>query len=246
MDTQKTGDGAAVLRADGLVKDRGSVRVLDGLSLEVAQGEMLCLLGKNGAGKTTTLHLFLGFMRPTAGTVRVGTSDPARSPAQARAQLAYVPETVALYEHLSAVENLDYLLVAGGQATLSRSALLQILARAGLPEPAARRPARTYSKGMRQKVVIALALAKKARALLLDEPTTGLDPQAVGELSSVVEELRAQGIAVLAATHDLAWAHATADRIGIIREGKVADLIATAQASPQSIASRYFDSLSTR
>jgi len=230
---------ASILRADGLVMNHGGVRVLDGLSLEVKPGEMLCLLGKNGAGKTTTLHLFLGFMRPAAGSAQVASWNAATHPHEARARIAYVPETVALYEHLNAVENVEYFLAAGGRTNISKSEIVAKLSRAGMSEDATWRPARAYSKGMRQKVVIALALAKNAQALLLDEPSTGLDPKATEELSAITAELRAQGVAILAATHDLAWVHATADRVGIIQHGKILETTKVSDQSPESLASLY-------
>jgi ABC-2 type transport system ATP-binding protein len=183
--------------------------VLHGLDLAVHAGEIYALLGANGAGKSTALNLFLGFLRPQAGTVRVQGIDPAAEPEKARRQLAYIPENVALYEHLSARENVAYLLHLAG-------------ASAGLDAAAHDRRVGGFSKGMRQKVAIGLAVARQVPALLLDEPTSGLDPQAAADFHALLDALRAKDVAVLMVTHDLLGAVDVADRIGFLEGGRLA------------------------
>ncbi|KPF50872.1 ABC transporter ATP-binding protein [beta proteobacterium AAP121] len=216
-----------VLLAESVVAGYGAQPVLQGLTLQVQPGEIYALLGANGAGKTTTLSLFLGFLQPSAGRVRVQGIDPAADATAARRCLAYIPENVALYEHLSAEENLAYLLQLAGQAA-APEALAQALSAAGLDPAAHGRRVGGFSKGMRQKVAIALALARQVPALLLDEPTSGLDPQACAEFNRLLGRLRERGVAVLMVTHDLLGVAEVADRIGFISGGRLQDEVAAA------------------
>ncbi len=214
-----------VLQALGAVVDYGERTILQGLDLAVHAGEIYALLGANGAGKTTTLSLLLGFVRPRSGQVRVQGVDPVTAPAQARALIAYIPENVALYEHLSARENVAYLLELAGQPAAA-GAIGQALSAAGLDAAAHDRRVSGFSKGMRQKVAIALALARRVPALLLDEPTSGLDPQATAEFSRLLMQLRGQGVAILMVTHDLLGAADVADRMGFIAGGRLVEEVA--------------------
>jgi ABC-2 type transport system ATP-binding protein len=214
-----------VLEARGVVAGYGTRTILDGLDLSVHAGEIVALLGANGAGKTTTLNLFLGFVRPLRGEVRVQGIDPVVAPIESRRRLAYIPENVALYDHLSARENVAYLLdLAGQPATVTD--IGAALSAAGLDTDAHARRVSGFSKGMRQKVSIALALARHVPALLLDEPTSGLDPQATAEFNRLLAALRGQGIAVLMVTHDLLGAADVADRIGFIDRGRLVESVA--------------------
>jgi len=205
----------------------GHTPVLQGLNLQIRAGEIYALLGANGAGKTTTLSVFLRFVTPTSGTVRVTGIDPVTEPAKARRQLAYIPENVALYEHLSARENMAYLLDLAGQNP-GQAAIDEALAAASLDNSAFDRRVSGFSKGMRQKVAIALALARKVPALLLDEPTSGLDPQATSEFNRLLGLLRSEGVAVLMVTHDLLSAADIADRIGFLDAGQLLEEVAAA------------------
>jgi ABC-2 type transport system ATP-binding protein len=191
------------------------------LNLCIKPGEVFALLGPNGAGKTTTINLLLGFLKPDSGEAKVDGASVAADPIAARRKLAYIPEQVMLYPRFSGVENLDYFSRLGGRRH-TREELLELLERAGLLVGPADRRVSTYSKGMRQKVGIALALATEAKALLLDEPTSGLDPAASHEFSQLLRQLAGEGVAILMATHDLFRAREDANRIGILIDGKLA------------------------
>lgn len=211
----------AALEAVSLTHSYGAARVLDDLSFSVAPGEIYALLGGNGAGKSTTLSLFLGLMTPTSGVARVRGHDVAADPNAARAQLAYVPESVAFYEQLSARENIDYLLTIAQAPDVSRATIEGALDAVGLARDAWDRRVGGFSKGMRQKVAIALAVARKAPVLLLDEPTSGLDPRATAEFNRLLQTTRERGVATLMVTHDLLSAAEIADRIGFLSNGRI-------------------------
>lgn len=219
--------GGKVLSASAVLAGYGGKCILHGLDLHIGAGEIYALLGANGAGKTTTLSLFLGFVVPASGQVRVGGVDPVAQPAEARRRLAYIPENVALYEHLTARENVAYLLHLAGEAE-DRNAIERALGAAGLDAAAFDRRVAGFSKGMRQKVAIGLALARNVPALLLDEPTSGLDPQATAEFNRLLGLLRQQGVAILMVTHDLLSAADVADRIGFLEGGRLLEEVAAA------------------
>ena len=200
----------------------GEQRVLDRLSLRVPAGSITALLGGNGAGKSTTLATLLGFVRAQSGTVLVAGIDPGTNPDAARRRMAYLPENVALYEHLSAVENADYLLALSDERK-ERGAITEALAAAGLQQRAWDQRLGGFSQGMRQKVAIAVALLRDVPVLLLDEPTSGLDPRATADFNALVQAVRDRGTAVLMVTHDLLSAADVADRIGFLEAGRITD-----------------------
>ena len=216
-----------LLEARGLSKDYGATRALDSLDLAIAPGEVYCLLGPNGAGKTTTINLFLGFVSPSGGKALVSGLDVSTHDRETKQRLAYIPEQVMLYRNLSGLENLEYFAALGGKGALGRERLTDILVEAGLERDVVDRRVSEYSKGMRQKVGIAIAIAKEADVLLLDEPTSGLDPKAANEFSALVERLRNRGVAVLMATHDLFRAKETGTRVGIMRYGRLVTELST-------------------
>lgn len=209
-----------VLHIEGMSVDRGARRIIHSLDLRVAPGEVYALLGGNGAGKTTTLDALLGFVRPSAGKVSVAGLDPVRSPGEVKQLLAYLPENVALYPYLSGAENLRYFAALSGRK-LGAPECAALLAAAGLDAAWHAQRTSKYSKGMRQKVGLAIAGVKSARALLLDEPTSGLDPAAANALALTIQATARAGTAILMASHDLFNVHQVADRIGILREGRL-------------------------
>ena len=229
-----------MLEADKLEKHYGSHRALKALTLTVPGGEVYCLLGANGAGKTTTINLFLNFIEPTSGSARVNGIDVVADPLGSKRQLAYIPEQVMLYAPLTGLENLRYFSALGGR-DLGDAQLRELLVRAGLAVDAIDKAVGAYSKGMRQKVGVAIALAREATALLLDEPTSGLDPKASREFSELVAALRDGGAAILMTSHDLFHAKQTADRIGIMREGSLLTELASADVSHADLEQIYLD-----
>jgi ABC-2 type transport system ATP-binding protein len=212
---------ADVLRAEALSKTFGKQTALHPLNLTVAGGEIVCMLGANGAGKTTTINLFLGFLEPNGGKAVVNGVIVQSDKTAARKHLGYVPEQVALYPSLSGLENLEYFMRLSGAANISEPHLRSLLDKVGLDQAAATRPVQDYSKGMRQKVGLAIALGKNATALLLDEPLSGLDPKAANEFCSLLRVLANEGKAVLMATHDLFRAREISDKIVIMKSGRM-------------------------
>lgn len=213
-----------VIEIHDAVAGYGAATILRGLTLVIQPGEIHVLLGANGAGKTTTLNLLLGFVKVLSGKVRVKGLDPAVEPFAARRLLAYIPENVALYEHLSARENIAYLLDLADQPKDAK-AIEDALCAAGLDRDTHDRRVLGFSKGMRQKVAIGLALTRKVPVLLLDEPTSGLDPQAAGEFTRLLGVLRDQGVSILMVTHDLLGAADVADSIGFLRDGRLLEQV---------------------
>jgi ABC-2 type transport system ATP-binding protein len=221
----------APIEMDGVTLSYGTHGVLDGLSLRVAAGTIYALLGGNGAGKSTALSVLLGFAKPDRGRALLAGIDPVADADGARRRTAYLPENVALYEHLSAVENADYLLALAGQPT-PHDAIVAAFEAAGLQERAWHQRLGGFSKGMRQKVAIAVALLRQVPVLLLDEPTSGLDPRATDDFNRLVAAVRDRGTAVLMVTHDLMSAADVADRIGVIDGGRIIDEAAAEGREP--------------
>ncbi|MBM3763228.1 MAG: ABC transporter ATP-binding protein [Acidobacteria bacterium] len=216
-----------MLQAIGLSKSYGAQTALDGLNLEVKPGEIFCLLGANGAGKTTTINLFLNFIEPTSGLAKINGLDVASDALETKKYIAYIPEQVSLYKNLTGLENLDYFATLASGAAVEKSRLVGYLREVDLPSGAEDRKVSTYSKGMRQKIVIAIAMAKQAKALLLDEPTSGLDPKASNEFSQLIRKLAGNGTAILMATHDLFRAKEDGSRVGIMRQGRLRQVLNT-------------------
>ena len=221
----------SMLEAVEVTKQFGSKVALDCVSLSVSPGDIYCLLGANGAGKTTLINLFLNFLQPSSGALRIGDIEVTQAPLLSKQLLAYIPEQVTLYAPLTGLENLAFFSSLALGEKLPRERLLALLQAAGLPRQAADERVSTYSKGMRQKVGIAIALAKDAKALLLDEPTSGLDPSAANEFSELLVNASKAGVAVLTTTHDLFHAKQTGTRIGIMRQGRLVQELRSADVS---------------
>jgi ABC-2 type transport system ATP-binding protein len=230
-----------MLEARDLTKSYDGALALDSLNLDVRPGEVFCLLGANGAGKTTTINLFLNFVAPTKGTARINGVDVARSPLETKKWIAYIPEQVMLYRNLTGLENLEYFSALAGNGTYSRGELRSFFALVGLQSEAADKRVSAYSKGMRQKVGIAIAVAKHAKALLLDEPTSGLDPKAANEFSQLLKKLSSEGVAVLMATHDLFRAKESGTRVGIMRHGRLVRTLSTSEIGHADLERIYLE-----
>ena len=213
-------NGAPMLAARSLSVERSGRRVVRDVSFSIEPGEVHALLGGNGAGKSTTLLTFLGFLKPAAGSVRVRGRDVSENLNAARQAIAYLPEAATLYGHLSAYENLRYFLSLAGTRT-DQDALDAALDRVALQADARGRRMQTYSKGMRQKVAVALAILRDTPILLLDEPTSGLDPVAIDEFNRLARDLAAAGRTILLVTHDVYGACHVADRIDLLQNGEL-------------------------
>ena len=234
--------GDAILELAHVAKRFGERKAVDDLSLRIGAGQVYALLGPNGAGKTTTLNLILGFLAADAGRVSVDGFDVTRDPMRARATIAYLTETVMLNPTLSGIENLRYFALLCGHH-IDAAKARDLLSSAGLQADAHARRAEGYSKGMRQKVGLAIALAKHARLLLLDEPTSGLDASAANDFSRVVRLASSRGMAVLMATHDLYRVVDAADRIGILHDGRLRLERGVEGLCAASLESLYLDQL---
>ncbi|CAB3646708.1 ABC transporter ATP-binding protein [Achromobacter pestifer] len=230
-----------MLEAIGLTKRYGDHIALHPLDLRIEPGEIYCLLGANGAGKTTTINLFLNFIQPDGGQALIHGMDVVREPLATKQHVAYIPEQVNLYGTLTGLENLRYFAALALGEAPPRERLMALLDEVGLDAAAADKRVAAYSKGMRQKVWIAVALAKNARALLLDEPTSGLDPSAAAEFTRLLQRASEAGVAILATTHDLFHARQTATRVGIMKRGRLVDSLDSRQIADTDLQALYLD-----
>lgn len=194
---------------------------LDALNLEIKEGEIFFLLGANGAGKTTTINLFLNFIEPTSGKALINGIDVTKEPLESKKYVSYVSENVMLYGNFTARQNLDFFAKLGGKENLTREDYYMRMREVGLQEEAFEKKVKTFSKGMRQKVGLTIAIIKDAPNILLDEPTAGLDPKAAAELMQILVNLKRQGKSILMCTHDIFRAKSIADRVGIMKEGRL-------------------------
>ncbi|RHU30960.1 MULTISPECIES: ABC transporter ATP-binding protein [Parabacteroides] len=194
---------------------------LDALNLEIKPGEIFFLLGANGAGKTTSINIFLNFIEPTSGHALIDGIDVMEKPLETKNHVAFVSENVMLYGNFTARQNLDFFARLGGKTNLTKDDYYNVMRRVGLQEEAFERKLKTFSKGMRQKVGLAIAIIKDANNIVMDEPTTGLDPKSAAELMQILINLRNAGKSILMCTHDLFRAKAVADRVGIMKEGRL-------------------------
>jgi ABC-2 type transport system ATP-binding protein len=208
------------LKAESLVVSRSGKSILSGISFNVDAGEVYALLGGNGAGKSTTLLSFLGFLSPDSGVLQVNERHVQADIVAARKAIAYLPESASLYTHLNAYENITYFLQLAGKTEI-QSKIDAALDTVALAPEARKRNLSDYSKGMRQKVTIALAILRDTDILLLDEPTSGLDPNAIDEFHSIVRNLANRGKAILMVTHDVYGACQVADKIGLLHKGSL-------------------------
>ena len=229
-----------MIKVKNITKTFKAFKALKNLSLEVAGGEIYGLLGSNGAGKSTTINILLGFLEPDSGEAFVNSINATSETHNARKNIGYIPENVNLYPYLTGIENLNYFCSLGGK-NHSNEKLIEILIECGLDLIATNKKVDTYSKGMRQKVGIAIALAKKAKVYLLDEPASGLDPLASTELSALLKTLSRRGAAVLMASHDIFRVRETCNRIGILKAGKLVKEMETSSVTTEELEKIYIE-----
>ena len=229
-----------MISVKNITKTFKDFEALKNLSMEVAQGEIYGLLGSNGAGKSTTINILLGFLNPNSGEAFINGINATSEKLKARKSIGYIPENVNLYPYLTGIENLDYFCKLTGK-NYNREKLKEILLECGLDLISIDKKLDTYSKGMRQKVGIAIALAKEANVYLLDEPASGLDPLASTELSSILKKLSKNGATVLMASHDIFRIRETCDRIGILKNGELVKEMDTANVSTKELENIYIE-----
>lgn len=231
-----------MLKTVNLHKKYNDFTALKSLNLEIEKGEIFALLGQNGAGKSTTINILLGLIKPSAGDAYIDQISIKENPQKIKKHLAYIPETVLLYPNLTGLENLDFFSKIAG-FNYSRKELSSLLTSTGLQETAHTKHLEGYSKGMRQKVGIAIALAKDAKVLLLDEPTSGLDPIATAEFTEIIRELGAEGRTILMATHDIFNAASVATHIGIMKQGELVQNIPSKAFSAEELQNLYLKTI---
>lgn len=210
-----------ILEAHNLVKKFNGFTAVDGVSFAIEEGEVFSLLGPNGAGKTTTISMLSCLLAPTQGDAFIGGHSVTRDPMAAKKIIGVVPQDIALYEELSALENLQFwgrMYGMGGAALKQRIA--EVLEEVGLADKAKQR-VKTYSGGMKRRINIAVGLLHRPRLLFMDEPTVGIDPQSRRNILDSVKALNRQGMTVLYTTHYMEEAQELSQRVGIIDHGRL-------------------------
>ncbi|MDZ8066268.1 MAG: ABC transporter ATP-binding protein [Nostoc sp. DedQUE08] len=197
------------------------IEALRGVSFNINAGEVLAFLGPNGAGKTTSIKMIAGLIQPDSGSVRIAGCDPQRNPQALRSLGAVLEGSRNLYWRLTPQENLEYFgVLRGSSPKATHQQAMRLLERFGLMHKR-RTPVKALSRGMQQKLAIAVALVHKPQLLLLDEPTLGLDVEASQNVKALVREVALEGCAVLLTTHQLDLAEEISDRVAIIQNGKI-------------------------
>lgn len=231
-----------MIQAINLSKTYNGIVALNAVSFEVKRGEIFCLLGQNGAGKTTTINLFLGFMEASEGKAIINGVEVKLNRSTTNRMIAYIPEVVQLYGNLTGLENLDFFSRLAG-VRYKREDLVQFLLKAGLQQGAHSKKLSVYSKGMRQKVGIAIALAKNADAIFMDEPTSGLDPKATSEFTTICKDLASEGKSIFMATHDIFNAVNVSSRIGIMKAGSLVHEVSTSNVTANQLQQLYLETI---
>ena len=218
---KETLETASAISIDGLVKDFGDVRAVDGLTLSIQEAEVFGLLGPNGSGKTTTINCMTGILKPTKGDIRIGGYDVRREGAKARSVVGVSPQETAICPYLTGSENVRLFgeLYSVPKAVL-RERVDYAMEKVGLMEEAKRRVGK-YSGGMKRRVSIAMATVTDPEIVLLDEPTVGMDPQSRRAVWDFILELRDRGKTIVLTTHYMEEAEELCDRVGVIDHGKL-------------------------
>jgi ABC-2 type transport system ATP-binding protein len=223
-----------MIQVNGLVKDYGARRALNNITFDANQGEIVGFLGPNGAGKTTTMRILTGYMPATEGTAIVAGYDVMEESLEVRKRVGYLPETVPLYNDMTALEYLKFMADLRHIPDVERSAY-EVLEQVNLGDRA-KSYIGNFSKGMRQRVGLAQALIHRPEVLILDEPTIGLDPAQVVEIRNVIKEI-GKDRTVLLSTHILSEAQQICDRVLIINQGSI-----VAEDTPENLQSRLVGS----
>jgi ABC-2 type transport system ATP-binding protein len=211
----------AAIQTFDLCKSFGDRQVVDHLNLKIFPGELYALLGDNGAGKTTTIGMLTTLLKPTSGSFSICGFDGRKQPEKAKGMFGIVSQDIAIYQELTAYENLKFIAdLHGIKSGIANERIKDLLERAGLADRAHDR-AGVFSGGMQRKLTIAGALLHSPKVLFMDEPTVGLDPASRRQIWESLKEFRAMGVTILLTTHYLEEAELLADRIGVFREGRL-------------------------
>lgn len=211
-----------VIELSGLTKKYGDFTAVDNLNLSIRKGEIFGLLGPNGAGKSTTILMMLGLTEPTSGTVKVCGINSTTDPIDVKRKVGYLPEDVGFYEDMTGIENLLYTAALNGiPRQEAREKAERLLNRVGMTKEAGKKTGK-YSKGMRQRLGVADVLIKSPEVIILDEPTSGIDPAGVQEFMELILQLsREEGLTVLFSSHHLNQVQQVCDRVGLFGGGKL-------------------------
>ena len=212
---------------------------VDHLSFKVEPGEIFCMYGANGAGKTTTINLLLNFLPPTEGTALIEGIDVMKEPLRSKDFISFVSENVTLYGNFTAFQNLDYFSKLAGKRKLTKADYAKALTSVGLQEEAFQMRTKNYSKGMRQKLGLAIAVLKGAPNILLDEPTSGLDPKSGQEFLNLLLKMRDEGNSIFMSTHDIFRAKLIADRVGFMKKGRLVMMKTRADLEGEDLTQLY-------
>lgn len=225
---------ASAIRTVGLTKRYAEATVVDGLDLDVETGEVFGLLGPNGAGKTTTILMLLGLTEPTSGSMEVLGLDPRRNPLEIKRRVGYMPDAVGFYDHLTGRQNLRFTARLNGveDADTQIEHLLEVVGLSGAGD----QPAGEYSRGMKQRLGLADALVKDPSILILDEPTTAIDPEGVAEILDLIRSLAVEEeVTILLSSHLLNQVQAVCDRVAIFVSGTVVALGAPHELAAEQV-----------
>ena len=222
------------------------VLAVDHLNVKIEPGEIFCMFGANGSGKTTTINLFLNFLPPTEGTALVEGIDVTKEPLRSKDFISFVSENVMLYGNFTAFQNLDYFSKLAGKRALTKADYAKALMSVGLQKEAFNVRTKNYSKGMRQKLGLAIAVLKDAPNILLDEPTSGLDPKSGQEFLNLLLQMRDLGKSVFMSTHDIFRAKLIADRVGFMKKGRLVMMKTRADLEGEDLTELYIQYMEER
>ncbi|MDP2914192.1 MAG: ABC transporter ATP-binding protein, partial [Candidatus Aminicenantes bacterium] len=212
---------------------------VDHLSFSVQPGEIFCMFGANGSGKTTTINLLLNFLPPTEGTALIEGIDVTKEPLRSKEFISFVSENVMLYGNFTAFQNLDYFSKLAGKRNLTKADYAKALTSVGLQEEAFQMRTKNFSKGMLQKLGLAIAVLKGAPNILLDEPTSGLDPKSGQEFLNLLLKMRDEGKSIFMSTHDIFRAKLIADRVGFMKKGRLVMMKTRAELEGEDLTQLY-------